>query len=97
MVVRQFISKHRNKINVPRKLIILIFLFISGIVHAGITGTLKGKIVDKETGEPLIGCNVIITGTDLGAATDLDGSYKIIKIPPGNYKVQVIKIGRAHV
>ena len=79
----------------PRKLIILIFLFISGIVHAGITGTLKGKIVDKETGEPLIGCNVIITGTDLGAATDLDGSYKIIKIPPGNYKVQVIMIGYA--
>ncbi len=78
-----------------RKLIILIFLFISSILHAGITGTLKGKIVDKETGEPLIGCNVIITGTDFGAATDLDGSYKIIKIPPGNYKVQVIMIGYA--
>ena len=78
-----------------RKLIILSFLFISSILHAGITGTLKGKIVDKETGEPLIGCNVIITGTDFGAATDLDGSYKIIKIPPGNYKVQVIMIGYA--
>ena len=42
-----------------------------------------------------IGCNVIILGTELGAATDLDGNYKIIKIPPGNYKIQVIMIGYA--
>ena len=70
-------------------------IFYCTFLQAGITGSLKGKIIDKETGDPLIGCNVIILGTELGAATDLDGNYKIIKIPPGNYKIQVIMIGYA--
>ena len=70
-------------------------IFYCTFLQAGITGSHKGKIIDKETGDPLIGCNVIILGTELGAATDLDGNYKIIKIPPGNYKIQVIMIGYA--
>ena len=67
-------------------------IFYCTFLHAGITGSLKGKIIDIETGDPFIGCYVIILVTELGAATDLDGNYKIIKIPPGNYKIQVIMI-----
>ena len=78
-----------------KNILTLLLLFSSSILYAGITGTLKGKVVDKKTGDPLIGCNIIIVGTDLGAATDIDGNYKIIKVPPGNYKIQVIMIGYA--
>ena len=78
-----------------KNILTLILFFSSSILYAGITGTLKGKVVDKKTGDPLIGCNIIIVGTDLGAATDIDGNYKIIKVPPGNYKIQVIMIGYA--
>ena len=45
----------------------LLFIF-QGIVLAGTTGKIAGRITDAETGEPLIGANVIITGTSLGAA-----------------------------
>ena len=73
----------------------LYFTLCTTLQAAGITGTLKGRITDKETGEPLIGCNVIIVGTELGAATDLEGNYTIIKVPPGKYKIQVLMIGYA--
>lgn len=37
----------------------------------------KGKVIDKETGEPLIGVNVVVKGTTNGVATDIDGNYSI--------------------
>ena len=48
---------------------------------AGTTGKVTGLITDKETGEPLIGCNVIIMETDLGTASNEDGEYFILNIP----------------
>lgn len=40
------------------------------------TGTVKGKVVD-ETGEPIIGANIVEKGTTNGAITDVDGNYSI--------------------
>jgi len=60
---------------------------------AGTTGKLAGKVVDRDTGEPLPGVNVIIEGTTLGAATDLDGNYIVLRIPPGVYSVRAQMIG----
>lgn len=39
--------------------------------------TVSGKITDAETGEGLIGANVIISGTSIGTTTDLDGNYTL--------------------
>lgn len=36
-----------------------------------------GTITDAETGDPLIGANIIIKGTVVGTVTDLDGSYEL--------------------
>ena len=49
---------------------------------AGITGKIGGKITDKNTGEPLIGANVMIEGTERGAAADVNGNYSILRMPP---------------
>ncbi|MGH7600641.1 MAG: TonB-dependent receptor, partial [bacterium] len=49
-------------------------------------------MLDKQK-EPLPGTNVVIVGTTLGAATDLDGYYNIINIPPGKYTVKFSLIG----
>lgn len=59
------------------------------------TGKIRGTVTDAETGEPLPGVNIIIQGTDLGAATDEDGQYVIIQVPPGEYDVQASFIGYA--
>ena len=72
----------------------LLILLISSItVHAATKGKIKGSITDADTGEPLIGANVIIQGTSQGAATDLDGNFLILAVSPGVYKLRASMIG----
>ncbi len=75
------------------RLILPMLLIITSYLMAGTTGKIAGKVVDSETGEPLLGVNIIIEGTSLGAATDLDGEYYILNIPPGIYNVKASFIG----
>jgi len=70
----------------------LLGLLLSSVT-AGTSGKIAGKILDATTGDPLIGCNVVLKGTYLGGATDLDGSYVILNIPPGEYAVEANMIG----
>ncbi len=65
----------------------------SQLLFAGNTGKIAGVVVDKQTKEPLVGCNVMVRGTTLGAATDLKGAYYILQVPPGRYEVQASYIG----
>ena len=58
------------------------------VLTAGVTGKVTGRVVDATTGEALIGVNVIVDGTSMGAATDIDGYYAIIGLPPGEYSIR---------
>jgi len=60
---------------------------------AGTTGKISGSIHDISTGNPLIGANIIIVGTSLGAASDGKGQFVILNIPPGVYSVKGSMIG----
>ncbi len=75
------------------KKILLFTLFIPYLLFAGVTGKLSGKISEFGTDEPLIGANILIEGTGLGAATDEKGKYIILNIPPGNYSVKISYLG----
>lgn len=57
------------------------------------TGKIAGTVVDAETGETLPGVNVIVVGTTYGAATDEEGEYFIIGVPPGQYTVRATMVG----
>ena len=73
--------------------ILFFFLLLTGIVLAGTTGKLKGKVTDQQTGEPLIGANVLMIGTSFGAATNINGEYTIGNLEPGSYEVRFSYIG----
>ena len=60
---------------------------------AAVTGKIAGQVVDANTGEPLVGANVVIVGTDRGAACDIDGYYFISRLEPGSYSVQARMMG----
>ena len=75
------------------KTVLTLSILALQLVVAGTTGKLTGTLTIKETGEPLIGANVIIEGTDLGVATDPDGNYFILQIPPGTYSVRFTMMG----
>ena len=79
---------------VAKKALVFAVIFLWGsTVLAGNTGKIAGKVVDKATGEPLIGANVMVVGTNLGAATDAKGRYYILQVPPGTYSVTAKYIG----
>ena len=71
----------------------ILLLLFGTIIYAGTTGKIAGKIFDKSTGEALIGANILIVGTSIGASSDLDGNYFILNIPPGEYQIKASVIG----
>ena len=76
-------------------LMLIVFgVFTWGVnIFAGTTGKISGTVTDAQNGAPLPGVNVMIEGTSIGAATDLNGFYFIINIPPGNYTVSATMMG----
>jgi len=75
-----------------KKIFLIVTLFyVSGAFAQ--TGSVKGFIFDKETGEPVLFTNVILKGTTFGAATDVNGFYAITKVPAGSYELMVTYLG----
>jgi outer membrane receptor protein involved in Fe transport len=72
--------------------IFAIFLSFS-FIYSSTTGKLAGVVTDQETGDPLIGVNVFLEGTILGSATDLDGYFFILNVPPGSYQLNAEYLG----
>ena len=66
---------YRMFIKILQKIFSIVYvLLMLNLVQAGTTGKLAGKVTIKDTGEPMIGANVIINDPNLGAATDGDGN-----------------------
>lgn len=74
-------------------LVQVMFLSFVPILYAGQTGKISGIVKDRDTGEPVIGANIIIDGTYFGAASDIEGYYYINNIPPGKYTVTASSVG----
>lgn len=68
-------------------LIIISVLLISQSLFAQ-KGTLRGKIIDRENGETLIGATVSLKNKPVGTITDFDGNYSL-KLSPGSYSIKV--------
>ena len=58
-----------------------------------IRGTIEGRVVDSETQSPLIGANVSVASTVLGAATDMEGHFEILNAPVGSYALKIGYVG----
>lgn len=71
----------------------LCFTISVGAVFAQTTGSIAGLVTDKDTGEPVPGANIFTEGASFGAASDEDGHFFIINIPPGLYTVNIEVIG----
>ncbi|MEZ4701308.1 MAG: TonB-dependent receptor [Rhodothermales bacterium] len=81
------------RINAHRFPILFGLLLLIAAPAAAQKGAIAGVVVDTETGETLIGANVLIDGTMNGATTDFDGHYEIKGIDAGRYTVVFSYIG----
>ncbi|MDZ7346813.1 MAG: carboxypeptidase-like regulatory domain-containing protein, partial [candidate division KSB1 bacterium] len=76
-----------------RALLFSLLLLIPVCLFSATTGKIIGVVTDKATGEALAGANVMIEGTTLGAATNAQGGYIILNVPPGIYTLKASFIG----
>ena len=56
-------------------------------------GKIMGVVTDVETGEPLVGANVQVTKTLLGASTDINGRFVVRRVPSGVHHLKISFIG----
>ncbi len=73
------------------KFLLSALMLITQVINA--TGTLKGRITDKEKNIPLIGANILLENTNIGAGTDTEGNFLLTGIIPGNYNIVISMIG----
>lgn len=74
------------------KQLLFFFLFIPFVLYAQ-TGVIEGRVYDEINNEPIIGANITIIGTTLGASSDVDGNFKIESLKAGLYNIEVSYLG----
>jgi len=75
---------------------LILILLVPYLLQAASTGKITGIVKDAKSGEPLPGVNIVIKDQLYGAASDIDGFYVIMNIPPGVYTLEAIMIGYAN-
>ena len=75
-----------------KTLLLACMLFIAEWTFAQ-SGSISGKISDKDTYEALPGANVVIKGTSKGSTTDIDGKFTLGELSPGSYAIEISFIG----
>ncbi len=71
-------------------LTLLLILFSIQLITA--QRTIKGTVTDEETGEPLLGANILVLGTSTGTAADADGSFTL-EVPNDAKELEVSYAG----
>ncbi len=81
--------------NLKKLLPLCVFIFLFGFDALAQSGKITGKVLDAETGEPLIGATVGIQGSTKGAVVDVEGNYLMLNVAPGTYTLEARYIGYA--
>lgn len=74
-------------------ILLILILPASYLAAQAGSGSIVGQLVDSENGDPLIGANIIIDGSTMGASTDLEGAFSITSVPVGTYTLVFDYIG----
>ena len=79
-----------------QRMLLISFLFVfnfSENIFAGDAGKIRGRIFDAQSGEALVGANVMVEGSSWGDASDIEGRYVILNVPTGTYTVRATLLG----
>ena len=81
---------HRGKLACGM-LVTVLFAFQSMFAQG--SSSIRGRVFDRKTGDPLPGANVVIQNTSLGAASNLEGKFSIPNVPVGRQVLKASYIG----
>lgn len=71
-----------------KKIILGLIFFLIGLSSQS-TGKVTGRVVENISRQPIPGVNVILEGTQIGSATDIEGKIEISNVPIGNYQRRI--------
>lgn len=78
----------------PRWLLLLFLCSLaSPLVGQTYTETIRGTVVDNDTGMPLVGASVLLLDTDKGTSTDSLGKFQLMDVSIGRYQLQISYLG----
>ena len=93
-VLRDLAEQHNITFKQINRQIVIKKAEVNDKVYDGKPNTkVFGEVTNAETGEPLIGANIVIKGTDKGASTDAKGKFVITGLAPGEYTIVANYIG----
>ena len=72
-----------------RSIYVALFFSLVSITTFAQNGSIAGQVLDLKSSETIIGANVVIQGTTVGAATDIEGNFTINNVKPGTYTIVV--------
>lgn len=88
-----------SRLGKPTGILLVLFIFFLTVTPTsqaqGKFGKISGQVISKENGQALLGATVAIASTVLGAITDLDGNFRINKVPVGTYTLKATSVGFA--
>lgn len=82
-----------------KRMILILFLAVSFSLNAEEevnlpgSGSIEGRVTARATQQPLAGVNIILKGTPMGAASDINGNFLIWDVPLGTYQLEAVMIG----
>jgi len=69
------------------------YFLLAVSLFSGITGKIQGTVKDEATGKTIPYADVVILNTETGAATDDNGNFFILNVPPGQYTLEISCLG----
>lgn len=76
-----------------KKVLILTFIIALPLCVFSQKGTIKGRVFNAKTNEPIEFANILVQGTTTGSTSDLDGNYTFTGITPGFYRLVASFVG----
>ena len=69
----------------------IVFFTLTGSATA--QSTISGSVLDRQTGDPLVGATIFLEGTHYGTICDFEGNFQLFDVPPGTYVLISSMIG----
>jgi len=76
-----------------KKFLLILMLTISFMEAQELSNSIRSKVTDEETGEPIFNANIYLSGTEWGTTSNQKGEYSIKNIIPSDYQIVFSVIG----
>jgi len=80
------------KSKISKVIMLMMITFVSTTLY-GQSGKIQGRVFDAKNNEPLPFTNIIISGTNIGTSSDLDGNFVFTGVEPGFAKLVATSVG----